>query len=104
MPMLLARLRTASSSGSGKRRLTDLSFLRSSKRVGTISEKSYPLRSTVATKRSASASLLKSGNFFFMRQRLFLVHVAGANRPNEQEPPSSSHGEDHEDVATFGHN
>src|SRR5664279_1754200 len=95
MPARSALCRTASSNGPGNRKLTVLSFRLSSNRIGFISEKSYALRSAVATKRSASASVLSSGNFFLLIGFDFLsVHVARADRSDENVAAATSHGED----------
>src|SRR5580704_11545009 len=79
MPARFAQLRTAVSSFSGSRRLTDLSLGRSSNRMSRPPERSYSVRSAVATKCSASSSVLRTGNFFFIGCDLLLMHVAGAH-------------------------
>ena len=45
MPTRFALMRTASNNSSGSRRLIDVSLRFNSKRIGTIPEKSYSLRS-----------------------------------------------------------
>src|SRR3954453_20501709 len=94
MPCRTAARFTASSRASGRRRLTDLSLRRSSKLTGTIVEKSYSVRSASATNRSASSSVLKAGQSFFIAPHLALVHVPDADGPQ----PRSPLGEDGEDV------
>src|SRR5476651_467663 len=84
MPAPAARLRTASSRGSGRRRLTDLFLRLSSNRIGVMSEKSYCARSALATTASAWASVLNSGNFFFMGFDLLPMHEAGADGPDQR--------------------
>src|SRR5580704_2974947 len=79
MPARFARLRTAVSSFSGSRRLTDLSLGRSSNRMSRPPERSYSVRSAVATKSSASLSVLNVGIGFFIIRDLLAMHVTGAD-------------------------
>src|SRR3954447_7419924 len=94
MPCRAAARFTTSSKASGRRRLTDRSLRRSSKLAGTIVEKSYSVRSASATNRSASSSVLKAGQSFFIAPHLALVHVADTDGPQ----PRSPQGEDGEHV------
>src|SRR5688572_25999569 len=75
MPCRTAARFTASSRASDRRRLTALSFRRSSKRTGTIWEKSYSVRPASATKRSASSSVRRASQGFFMP--LPFLHAGG---------------------------
>lgn len=80
MPTRFALMRTSFSNSSGRRRLIDVSLRFNSKRIGTMPEKSYTLRSAVSTKASASSSVLKSGNFYFMSCYLLCVHIPRTDR------------------------
>src|ERR1700693_2751770 len=59
-----------------------------------MSERSYCVRSAVATNASASFSVLRTGNFFFIIFDLLWVHVTGADGPNEVLLPMSAQGKD----------
>jgi hypothetical protein len=49
-----------------------------------IADRSYRVRSALATKASASSSLCSFGGFYFIGINLFLVHKAGADWANER--------------------
>src|SRR3954451_19886652 len=99
MPRCFARCFKASSSDCGTRILIWAAFGSNSKRTGTISEKSYSVRSASWTKRSASSSLRKTGHFFFIAFNLLPVHVTGADRSDVYGPAAFPVSEDHEHVA-----
>src|SRR5579885_1034138 len=84
MPRADERRLTASSRDCGSRMLSWAVFGSNSNRVGLRPERSYSVRSAVATKCSASASDLKVGIFFFIAGNLLFVHVAGADRANQR--------------------
>src|SRR5215813_13120776 len=86
MPRALARAFTASSNDFGTRILSCSLFFSNSNRTGFRPDRSYSVRSAVATKRSASASLLKVGIFFFIVPDLLGSHVPGADRTDEPFP------------------
>src|SRR5579885_3162677 len=75
-----------------------------SNRMGLNPERSYWVRSAFATNRSAAASLRRGG--IFLRRRAFividllLVHVPGADRPDERPAVDRPQHEHQEDVAT----
>src|ERR1700722_9270588 len=64
MPARAARALTESSRPLDRRILTRSVLGLNSKRTGTIPDKSYSERSAVATKCSASSSVLRTGSFF----------------------------------------
>src|SRR5215831_17487048 len=66
MPASCARRRTAAKSSSVKRGFTDLSLRFISNRITWPPERSYSVRSAVATKSSASLSVLNVGIVFFI--------------------------------------
>src|ERR1700692_1792938 len=100
MPRADARCLTASSNRFGRRILSCAVFFSNSNRTGVRPDRSYSLRSAVSTKRSASASLLKVGIFFFITHNLLPVHETGGNRANETLPATFAHGEDQKDRST----
>src|ERR1700733_4562452 len=101
MPIRLDLARTALSNCSGRRRLIDLFLRLNSKRTGTISEKSYSLRSALSTKASASASVLNFGNFFFMGFNLLPVHVTCADGPDQKIFPFLPESKNNKHVPPF---
>src|SRR5260370_34544183 len=97
MPRAIARFLTASSKGFGRRMLSCAVFFSNSNLTGVRPERSYSLRSAVSTKRSAAASVLKVGIFFFIAHDLLPVHVTGGNRANQARPATLADGEDQKD-------
>src|SRR5208282_152266 len=95
MPARLAFLRTASSSSSEIRRLSDFCFGLNSKRIGLNCEKSRSDKSC-SRKASASSSVLNLGTFLFIAFDLLAVHVARANRTDEKVTISLANCEYHE--------
>src|SRR5215469_2678433 len=83
MPRLLALRFTAASNGSGKRMLIRADFFSNSNWTGRRPDRSYWVRSELATKASAWRSFLRTGSFlsFFFRivPDLLGMHIAGAN-------------------------
>src|SRR6266849_7837421 len=102
MPASCARRRTASKSSSGKRRFTDLSLRFISKRIIWPTERSYSVRSAVATKSSASLSVLNVGIAFFIALHLFLVHVTSADGADQHAVTAFTQRKDHEYLTTIG--
>src|SRR5215831_9766138 len=101
MPASCARRRTASRSCSGKRRFIDLSLRFISKRITWPPERSYSVRSAVATKSSASLSVLNVGIVFFIAFHFSLVHVPGTDGADQHAVPVVTQREDHEYLATL---
>src|SRR5215207_8214368 len=62
---------------------TRASFLSNSNRTGLKPDRSYSVKSAVATKFSACLSVLNLGIFFFIVLHLLPMHVAGADWSNE---------------------
>src|SRR5580704_5883479 len=89
MPARAARALTESSRPLDRRILTRSVLGLNSNRTGTIPDKSYSERSAVATKCSASSSVLRTGSLFNFLFLLFIVldflsvHIARTDRPNE---------------------
>src|SRR5580693_5823374 len=100
MPRAEARRLTASSSGFGRRMLSCAVFFSNSNLVGVRPERSYSVRSAVSTKRSASASVLKVGIFFFIAGNLLLVHVTGADGTKQALPIAFPDGKHQKNGAT----
>src|SRR6478752_1829788 len=90
MPRSSALAFTACKSCSGRRMFNWADFGAISNRIGWKSEKSYSDRSAVATKFSASSSVLNSGNFFSLAlaitHDLLVVHEARADRTDQFSP------------------
>src|SRR3989338_6316256 len=80
------RFFTASSSVLGTRMLSCASFFSNSNITGFKPERSYFDRSAVATNRSASASVLNVGIFFFIVPHFLFVHIPCANRTDKPFP------------------
>src|SRR5271157_5298997 len=79
----------------------DLSLRLISKRTNCAPERSYCDRSALSTKASAARSLLKVGIFFFIGLNLLLVHVTGADGPDQKFiAPAPQRGDD-EHAAPF---
>jgi len=77
---------------SGRRMVMLLSLGWNSKLTGFMLDKSYWLKSASSTNVSASSSDLRSGNFFFIMFYLFLVHVTGADRTDQNIVAMSAQG------------
>src|SRR5208282_216389 len=94
MPRAEERFLTASSRRFGRRMLSCSVFFSNSNLTGLRPERSYSLRSAVSTKRSASASVLKVGIFFFIAPNFLPVHVAGTDGANQALAAMLPDGED----------
>src|SRR5260370_4906624 len=62
----------------------DLSLRLISKRTNCAPDRSYCDRPALSTKAAAARSLLKVGIFFFIGLDLLLVHVSGADGPDQK--------------------
>src|ERR1700730_13218084 len=82
MPARAARALTESSRPLDRRILTRSVLGLNSKRTGTIPDKSYSERSAVATKCSASSSVLRTGSFFNF---FFLLVIVVDLNPDRRE-------------------
>src|SRR5438270_372350 len=82
MPALAAEALTASSNGLGNRMLTRSLLGWNSNKMLRNSERSYSVKSALATNSSASSSVRSCGSFFFIMVDLLPTHVAGADRPD----------------------
>src|SRR5882762_9679622 len=84
MPALAADSFTASSSVFGKRIFTRSVLGWNSNNTVRSCERSYSVKSELATNASASSSVCSFGSFFFIIVDLLPAHVAGADRPYQR--------------------